>query len=826
MGENYRGYDLNVQGDQPPWGTIENTLFKQIIDKIEDGGTVPLHNALDGLQGDSATERYHITVAQKTMLDSIEVPYTIALDDKLGGIEVGAQVNVGVEYTQTEKDKLAGISGNPISAQITSPTLAELQALVDSGVTVFYAGSDGGVCELPSGTLQLKGNTYYFIGGSFENGGFLLNGNSLGLNFTTPSGANSVVFSGSFNTGNSATLTISGNPISSTFETLTVGGDCTLDIQSQDFYVETISYDTAGAPTLTVLGNELVYQYIKEGLTFAGLSRQENWLRPKSTATQAEPKTITADYANPTNGEPLFVETSTTTITLTLDDATDNSVVIPITKITDINTPDVLVTTDGGTQLIGGKTSQLIGGESEGITVRSYGDRYEIVQDSRDKTRNRLTGVLENKNYIAKVDENNILINEGSAKIKKSDGSIHKVIWDSIPVQPVTISSGRLQWVVFKWNAGETDIELAFYDLLPSDLHSMEETALIGRIWRVNGTLFVGDRHIMLSDDPYVSRNSVWIIPSTNVSVETQPSTTDVNLISLTSGELSRYPTVEADTRHHIFPFGGDDAVSTMWEHLQSQTAFSVLTDNAVGDETDIKALADYYDSDGTITILPNSKFGAHLVGVYAGSDIKVLFRSQYVYDSISDAKLGISSDPLMISDWASDMNQISKIGWLIVKKGVRDYSNPSDAVFIPYSLAGGGSGGGSSAKEFSFRFSRVELSGYGGGDVDLPYVTLAEANVTQTLPDYLGVDSSAPSTITGVQFQNGQVAPVGGIEVYIKVDGVRSVIGTVPSGERTAVFETNISLLADQFVLFGFNAQAGSYPSPTVSAYITTLGL
>jgi hypothetical protein len=128
--------------------------------------------------------------------------------------------------------------------------------------------------------------------------------------------------------------------------------------------------------------------------------------------------------------------------------------------------------------------------------------------------------------------------------------------------------------------------------------------------------------------------------------------------------------------------------------------------------------------------------------------------------------------------------------------------------------------------KTFNFEFSRTLLSGYGGGDVDLPYVDILEGDVTQVLPEYYGVAGSAATTITGVQFQNGQVAPAGGIEVYIKNDGVRSVVGTVTAGERLGVFQTSIPVVQDTFVIFGFNAQSGSYPAPTVTAYIETAGL
>ena len=58
----------------------------------------------------------------KNKLDSTNI-FTDALESELNGLASGAQVNVGVEYTQSEKNKLSGVESG---ADVNEVTQAEL----------------------------------------------------------------------------------------------------------------------------------------------------------------------------------------------------------------------------------------------------------------------------------------------------------------------------------------------------------------------------------------------------------------------------------------------------------------------------------------------------------------------------------------------------------------------------------------------------------------------------------------------------------------------------------------------------------------------------
>ena len=86
-----------------------------------------------------------------------------------------------------------------------------------------------------------------------------------------------------------------------------------------------------------------------------------------------------------------FVITTDTLITGTAPDATVDLLRASIYKVSDVDTEDVAITTVGGTQLIGGSTSQLIQGESEGISLTEHTVGYQVTQDNRGGIPNKLS---------------------------------------------------------------------------------------------------------------------------------------------------------------------------------------------------------------------------------------------------------------------------------------------------------------------------------------------------------------------------------------------------------------------------------------------------
>lgn len=447
-----------------------------------------------------------------------------------------------------------------------------------------------------------------------------------------------------------------------------------------------------------------------------------------------------------------------------------------------------------------------------------------------------IPGVKENKDHVTKINDTSFSITAGSADIRKADLSTHSVSWPDVAGVNITINNGELRWIAYKWNAGETAIELALLPTMPTTLDEFEQYALIGRVWKEAGVLQVSGRHILLAQDPYAARNSEWLAPAKNKSVGLTYSmvASSLGYLAFTSGEVSRWPVVEADTYHHTWEFPDDTKVTKMWAHRQGQTGFEVLSDNAAGDSTDIRTIADYYDNAGTVTPLSNnSKWAAHLVGVFAGSNEVVFIRGQYEYDSLAEARNGIQTDALNISPWAADLGQIADVSWVLLKSGARDFSDPVQADFIPFT---GGGGGGISSNLFAlgpFVFSRAgfDSGNYLDGDVDLPFVDWPEDGATQTFGDNYGIVTTVDSVLTVVTFQFANITGSDALAPYIKVNGVREAITgpTLSATNLVQTYQINRALLSGDKAIFGFDRVSGaggiSVIGPTASGYIRTAG-
>ena len=179
-----------------------------------------------------------------------------------------------------------------ISATVTSPSLPELQALVDKDVNVFYGNSIAGAPTLPSGQLNLKDKTYYFIGGFEEFSGFSVSGDTV-FNFLSPTGANTVCFKGLLSIGAGASFSITNSNTLPTFQKIIVGDNSSI-ITGSDFHVETI--DTLSQTPITLLITGYIrYQYLGENILFGGggSAVQSDWVRPETGDLQV--KTLELD---------------------------------------------------------------------------------------------------------------------------------------------------------------------------------------------------------------------------------------------------------------------------------------------------------------------------------------------------------------------------------------------------------------------------------------------------------------------------------------------------------------------------------------------------
>lgn len=190
-----------------------------------------------------------------------------------------------------------------------------------------------------------------------------------------------------------------------------------------------------GSGTLDLGGTALIYEEASDSITVTNelaYSRQF-WRTPTSPSSGAQfsVKTETSDFTAENNTIHL-VETSSADINCTFPDAVDNSFQTRVYKVTSIDTPDIICATTGG-QLIGGATSQLIQGSSEGFYLVSHTDHYEIVQDNR--------GGVQRKNSQSTSIISGYEISQNGAdptKIDIGNGVFSKEVAGVVPTPPAT----------------------------------------------------------------------------------------------------------------------------------------------------------------------------------------------------------------------------------------------------------------------------------------------------------------------------------------------------------------------------------------------------
>ena len=285
-----------------------------------------------------------------------------------------------------------------------------------------------------------------------------------------------------------------------------------------------------------------------------------------------------------------------------------------------------------------------------------------------------LPGVLESKTHVAKIDNTHFSVSAGEAKIRKADGTLHEVSWAAVASVDVTalnggvLGTGQLRWIVYRWNVGETAIELALLPLLPTTVADLDQVALIGRLWDTAGVLTVSARHIRLSCDPYVGLAGVsWHRPAINVrrSVAVAPYSSAAYL-AFSAGELARWPVVtDHVTGSHLFEFPGIAQLLDIWGHLRATSIYDNITDCTAAN------LTSYYDSGaGTPTAMATGKYAVHRIGVYAGSNEHVWFRGQAEYASMEEAVAARLTEAFVYAAWADDARQIAPVTFVIARKG------------------------------------------------------------------------------------------------------------------------------------------------------------
>lgn len=198
------------------------------------------------------------------------------------------------------------INNAVISAQITSPSLSELQDLVDAGVSVFMADTSGGLTILPTGTLNLQPRNYYFIGSvRNDGGGFQLSGD-LNLNYSEFQGPHKLDFR--------CMLNLYGHRITSNAQQFTVEKLSAFTLGSEIdtttyLYIESLILSSS---SLKCIDFPLRYQYLdnKLGGTVVDNANSditescfEYWVRPTE---KVNAQVVEIDSSNKTYADRVF----------------------------------------------------------------------------------------------------------------------------------------------------------------------------------------------------------------------------------------------------------------------------------------------------------------------------------------------------------------------------------------------------------------------------------------------------------------------------------------------------------------------------------------
>lgn len=306
-----------------------------------------------------------------------------------------------------------------------------------------------------------------------------------------------------------------------------------------------------------------------------------------------------------------------------------------------------------------------------------------------------LPGCVENKNHVAKVDNTHFSVTAGSGWMRKDDGSLHLISWDAISSIETTIVAGELRWIVWQWlDQGAGTFQIQLIENHDPVLENFEKYLPIGRLWKNAATppgepvdyLVVSGRHLKLSNvaGAYEAGLAHWGKKAYNI---TQGITygTDKNLLKITTGELFRWPISDL-TGRHVFNWAGVDGLSYTWRHLRGQAAYTTVSDNSAGDGTDIRKIADYYDLNGVLTLVPANNFVVHKFQIWAVSWETTLVTGQAVFATLDDALNSIGQESTVYSPWLGNSDtfrQAALVGYIVLKRGTIDFSNAANARFV-----------------------------------------------------------------------------------------------------------------------------------------------
>jgi hypothetical protein len=426
-----------------------------------------------------------------------------------------------------------------------------------------------------------------------------------------------------------------------------------------------------------------------------------------------------------------LVDTSSVDINGTIPDTTATVFQTRIYKTSSINSPDVVVSTPSS-QLVGGKTVQLIQGESEGFFAVSNSDHYDVVQDNRGKIEKKLS---QSTTIISGYE---ITQNGGNPNlIDIGEGIFSQEICAVVPTPPSTSVLSDPVSVEYKTDAvsgliingiatdGYTILQIkgdGGIDQTLNSVPSIESQAVSPRIAVI--VHFGGN---VVSAEPWwtASQNAGqalnWLLNKLGILKEgiTFFGATVGNLQLAHDSGIISYDGADGDkrpTNPHEQPIPSSDPVSSFILAKQDDTVNFAQT---VIDPTQ-------YDVNGTLTTLTgNDKVSIQRILINRNGSLTVQY-GQHVWASMQDALTAFTEGRDTFVKWPV-ITEVSRIGaYLIIDKACTDLTDTNTAQFIQTGKFEGDSG--ISAGSELVTLLKALQNGNSAGGLDIVDVGLLEA--------------------------------------------------------------------------------------------------
>lgn len=386
------------------------------------------------------------------------------------------------------------------------------------------------------------------------------------------------------------------------------------------------------------------------------------------------------------------------------------------------------------------------------------------------------TGVLKGGGLSINADPTKLDIGAGSALIADytniDNVILTEVSWPDTVFDP-TLASEYNKWIGVKKGA-DPNFTVGVFAAFPSFTQAEKrEYAIIGRCWG-NGTTSTIIGHADYATFAYgqskTAEDIAYAIGSINKFGNVYESNGANLLFNKTAGESFRFSGNVADTTSPnslINPL--QTAIDPFWYILQDGTDTSQVS------EVD----PNFYDVAGVKTAVPSGKYTIQRMYFYPGSEVNYLTYGQALYSSMGAAIPNIGHEAPVLNDVALDGGILR--GWLILKDGATDLTDPLQAHFRPALSLGDPTPAdvkGQTPANVAFAFADYGIVDefYVGGHYGAPAAdsTLTiGGTVTETHGDALSADADHFFVVAGGPGGAGLTLTITGVS--INDEGVRN---------------------------------------------------